>query len=203
MWNQKGISVGIIITVFAFFGFCATTAVSQEESPIEIKAYVLVMSMDAMNETLKDGINRDELTDMQTRQFAETGVLPKPEPVDLKVGELNVEIPSGRINPFLNDLEQKVVVFFFEIVRSDNLLNDEGTIVRRSYAISTDSNNEMREIQEKKGKWRLPAKIQNYRLFDFRHASFLKNSKLVYELNLDFAGDVKNSETSFEFSAII
>ena len=179
--------------VTAFFVTIGTPILAQEPEvmPLDIDVSIFYLPQETMDEYLKDGIHRSELDAMQNKHWMETGLLPQKEPLTLHVGEQSSEIPATALDALRKTSGAQVVVFFFEFTRSKARATKVETIDWRSYSLMADAANAAtKEVQVKKGSWTLPAQDRPYRLFAFRSASILKGSQAVYELHLQWNGEI-------------
>lgn len=185
MWSQRRNTLYFA----AFLAGCLnlgffTQAYAQDALPLEIKAYVFFVSQEAMNGYLNEGITRNEFEEMQKKHFVETGLLPPGEPIALKLGDNRVDIPADRYELLQKAGGKQVLVFLFDLNRPKETSGNEASIGRRSYALVTGADSTVKQAQVKEGKWKIPAKAQQFRLIDYRNVTLLKSGQIGYELSL-------------------
>lgn len=170
----------IITSLICFFS--SLTAIAQD-SPVDIKLYLFSMDEMEIRQVLRDGITRNEMSSLQNEMYMQNRLLEDEEPVLLKAGDNNIEIPAEKISAL--NTGSSTVVFFFEVMPSDG--TDElsaGTFSRMSYVVTEKEE----KVLPREGEWKYPAMLPSYRYFDFRYANVLGHVDFIYELTAEFDG---------------
>lgn len=170
-----------------------------QDFPIAIKAYVFSLSAQTMQGYLKDGLTRDELTELQDKCFKTGCMLPEEKPVILNGGENKVRVPVEGMTDLQEAKEAGFVVVMFELERQPDGDKSEVTIDRRSFVLA-EKDNAVEEIRVKKGTWRMPVKAPRYRYLDYRHAANFRFDAFVYELDVKIGAESEKVSLYLELS---
>ncbi len=191
-------------TVSGFMcGLCLLCAImvsdssAQEEIPFSVNVYAFYMPLSDVKDCLKDGLTRNELDEMQGKHFKSGAILPEAKPIKLSEGDNVITIPEAQRAQLFDDINNKSVVFIFEVIKQKDIADEILNINRNSYSVSVDANGEETLIRPKKGEWRVPAKTLRYRFLDFRHVVTFQHKKFVYEF------DVGEGETPIQYKLIL
>lgn len=185
--KSRHIQFMLYVMVFVFL-FGGLNSYAQEETDVEepkiaFNFYLFAMDLNEMRDMLKEGLNGKELSRLQGELFEQGCLFKEEESKLIKKGANNINIPMARLQQLPEDLSSKIVVFFYEIVRRDELINQNMTLTHRSFVLTEEDGVE-KKIAEKEGEWRIPAKSKRFRVMDFRGAVRFFKASFTYEIEL-------------------
>ncbi len=160
---------------------------SQEEneqpSAIDISFKCYSVSKAEILDLIQDGITKDEWHQLENEWFEENGLFENEEALSLQKGNNSINIPESKVESFVNNPANTMIVFFFKVMREEERVDESLQLTQRSYVI-TEKEEEEKTLAEKEGKWQLPAGSKSYRYFDFRSAVHFLKDIFVYELRV-------------------